>query len=269
MKRTRQADESCSEDTSSDSDTLELRQALPVSEGDLGDLSLPPSTPEQYLRRVRQEARSLPDVACWQEWYSQNVDSEVTESQSPREEPKYTHEEFEFLNNEDHMERFKQVRNCIAMCEGSDFSKVELPEATDVKAWESLCWSSEGNKPEVYSMDKLPMFELSSLDHLRCTSLIRLFENWLRTDCSTRSVLESFKMEEELSRLAWLFGILAALNPPLDADTEASIRSILRHLIWKKRQYESIPTDSSLINVVQMLIAVVCNEFHQGYGIIE
>ncbi|GJD06788.1 hypothetical protein Gasu2_11800 [Galdieria sulphuraria] len=235
MKRTRQVAESYSDDSSSDSDTLELRQALPVSEGDLGDLSLPPSTPEQYLRRVRQEARSLPDVVYWQEWCKQNVDSTVVASQSPREKTNCFPQEFEFLNNKDYLAHFKQVRDSIAMIE-SDSNMVELPEASDVKAWESLCWSYDGNRPELYSIDRLPLNELSCLDHLRCISLVRLFESWFRKDSFKSS--ESFKVEEELSRLAWLFGILAAIGPPLDGDTEASIRSILRHLIVRKRGYE-------------------------------
>jgi hypothetical protein len=59
-------------------------------------------------------------------------------------------------------------------------------------------------------------------------------------------------------------------NRPLDADTEASIRSLLRHLILKKRQYEYMQADHhDLLDMVHILIAAVCHEFHQGHGIID
>jgi len=233
----------------------------------LGDLSLPPCTPEQYLRRVRQEARSLPDVVCWQEWYTGNAGSEEPPQNTIEEtNNNLENHEFDFIHGEVHMEYFRRIRERIIALQEESHS-VELPKATDTKAWKSICWSfNDRNQRELCSMDSLPLKEWSCLDHVRCVSLVGLFEEWYRKDCSSLD----FQMEEdELSRLVWLFGVLAALQPPLDADTEACIRSLLRHLIVKKRQYESIQTDHRLIDMVQSLIAVICNEFHQGYGVIE
>lgn len=110
----------------------------------------------------------------WQDWYNQSVDTDL-DSQRITQETNAVSQGSLFVHNDEHMKYFNQIRECIEL-EGKDSKVLELPSATDVEAWESLCWSYDGNHSKLYSMEKLPMRELSCLDHVSVVFLyLRLF----------------------------------------------------------------------------------------------
>ena len=276
-------DESYDSDGDDNEDDFRPKRALDVSGDPDWSLSGPPLSAEEYLRRVRWEARRCPNVvraagigsgsgspSSSQESgqkipVASALRSSVIMSTMPPSKvppaPKHTvpdaRWERSLINN------FSELRLKIAsamgenavVSDGGKFSEAAstsgaveisgpnreahgklktLPGVRDPDAWRRFCIGEDPNPPSVEL--------LCRLGETRASIVLRHAVSWLEDDCSesgagprgkgtdgsaTGPPHYSCPLSKQLCM--WIFSLCAAAGKPLDADTCASLRSLLRH----------------------------------------
>lgn len=121
---------------------------------------------------------------------------------------------------------------------GSDF-----PEPKNSEAWRTFCCSAPPSESDVLR-----------LDHV---GLVRVLANLTVPFCST--VSRSKPQVSQLERQSqWLYALLAKLDLPLDADTSANLRELLRAYCIARASLDS-PQNPALphINIIITILAKV------------
>lgn len=209
-------------------------QLLPVGEGNPSDIDLsrPPTDALEYLRRVRHEADQIPDV----------VVADVKPSTSSYDKDtnptlrKVMHEKrTSHLADEDvddhsltHFRAWQQeqvacfidVRQYIRRwkARGKCAPKSTLPKSSDMQNWRQYILGTTNNesvKTETFQGNPPLVYVLAALTQVQIKALLDYSLEWLQEDAVYSDVQGQ-----------WLYGLLACLEKPTDADAVACLRSI-------------------------------------------
>jgi len=117
------------------------------------------------------------------------------------------------------------------------------PSYKDEAAWHKFCFGlplpSANTKPTTEAMQVEgepapiaeftfpPLQSLLQIDEVRVTSLLNYHITWLVADQNTATILSDPLFDK---RLSWIFILLALVDKPLDGDTSANLRMLLRVL---------------------------------------
>jgi len=245
-----------------------------IVEGETPPSDEPPVSGDDYLRRVRWEARRCPQV--------------VVSKIDPRQ---YDNKQTQFANipppcppappgmtplpswEDAFLSIFSELRQKLNYLSTQSKPKlsITLPRLTDAKGWTHLCFgypspsdspSSSTKEPpsppistgqtvpssNQKSNSKYPLPPLLSiilqLDHVSISSLLQYHIEWLETKILTRE------------RALWIFALLTRLDKPLDADMAASLRKLLRRASVLRSQLkdaggETLPS----LNIIIVIVA--------------
>eukprot|EP00188_Purpureofilum_apyrenoidigerum_P003684 Plantae.Rhodophyta-Purpureofilum_apyrenoidigerum.ctg391.p1 GENE.Plantae.Rhodophyta-Purpureofilum_apyrenoidigerum.ctg391~~Plantae.Rhodophyta-Purpureofilum_apyrenoidigerum.ctg391.p1 ORF type:complete len:259 (-),score=43.17 Plantae.Rhodophyta-Purpureofilum_apyrenoidigerum.ctg391:237-1013(-) len=199
--------------------------ALPSFDG-------PPMSAEEYLRQVRWEASGISEVIIAPDREKRQRDSvggsvpEMRRLSSPLPRPTSSVDcEFEKNLLEDFTlvrDLFENSRHKIESVDQENFVSDILPGAADEQQWRRLCFSETSGRSPLVST-------VASMDQVTVASVLRYYDQWFNFDNPERDgCLQYIKMTESGHRAHWLFALLVALDKPLDGDTAASLRSLLR-----------------------------------------
>ncbi len=246
-------------------DEMEPRQALPFGNGGNATGTCDwqahvPSTAEEYLRMVRQEAAQVPDVV------SKAVESSKSSSKSTFDQLAAQFEEVAFCRDdlmpsaewEDcFLEFFASVREnytrALASRSRLGASKnAKLPPSADEHQWLDLCFRGRSQPP--------------TLSHIAKTdSRLRIEILW-----TLANILKKEKDDEALMRGqggSWLFSLLVATDKPADPDTAAALRSIVRSLCARRAVLADAKTEElATLNILITVVGTFFGQLEPGAG---
>mmetsp|Transcript_10459 Transcript_10459/g.17105 ORF Transcript_10459/g.17105 Transcript_10459/m.17105 type:complete len:252 (-) Transcript_10459:683-1438(-) len=245
-----------------------LRPALPVEDYDdsyAPDDSMP-VTAEEYLRRVRWEARQCPDVMV------ADIDSKKLARIQPNNilpiseplEPAFAALLPDRAWETEFLAWFSDLRQALihlaAVPFPAEVPKVVIPPMADSSGWRSLCFGRKARTKETesgFTLEHAPSAPLLSimlrLDHVAVCSLLEMHIEWLETK------------EMTTVRAQWLFGLLARLDRLLHADTAASLTALLRRC-HALRSACVLPQDNVPLATLNVLITILNGYFEIRLG---
>ncbi|KAI3904967.1 hypothetical protein MKW92_040571 [Papaver armeniacum] len=219
------------ENEESDDEYDSIKRPAFYVEGDPDFDSGPPEDGLEYLRRVRYEAAQIPDVKV----------VKVDKSKLKKEQTKYMPEIPDIAKCPPHLQPSKEWEDAFL----ADFSELRQSKK-DISSLLSLMLihlKSTQNptrhlKPALPHLEGSKTFQPMSVadvdDASRCSrdptvSVILGLDDVARVSMLKRCI-NSFETKSSLCRndCAWLFAVFVAVGIPLNADTTASVRSLLR-----------------------------------------
>ncbi|XP_071960320.1 gem-associated protein 2-like [Antedon mediterranea] len=241
-------------------------QLLPVSK-DSGDLSQPPTSAEEYLRRVRLEAQACPDIAVanLEPGLLTNKQTNVVSNLSgfipaPRGfSPSVQWQLKEASNFAVLRQKINQEREKLL---NTTENQPALPQPNDESGWCKLCL---GNKAEQLLKAKrgvsstttdtdmqgvLPLFSIVAA--MKQSTVIKILEfhiGWLQT------------LGLGPKQGQWLYALLACLQKPLDPDAHSMLRTLARQCAALRASLETI--DDDRLPALNLLITLVARYFDQ------
>ncbi|KAJ7410258.1 Gem-associated protein 2 [Willisornis vidua] len=197
-----------------------MPRLLPVGDWDLAedfDPTVPPRTPQEYLKRVQIEAARCPDV--------------VVAKIDPRKLKKKQTVNISSLNKHRNHWRLQHLD-----------SNVIMPKSEDEEGWKKFCLGER-----VYSeIDALSDNESIGIDYVKATvtSVLEYLISWFGEK----------KFTPELGR--WLYALLACLEKPLLPEAHSLIRQLARRcsevrLLEENKNEEQI----SALNLIICLVS--------------
>nr|XP_054751608.1 gem-associated protein 2-like [Lytechinus pictus] len=257
-----------------------LPQALPIGgpevSGDLEeDNNRAPATAEEYLQRVRNEARQTPDVVIahldrdtLRSKQTVIVSNSTGFSPAPRGfAPTSTWQRQQSASFSELRQRLAGVTARIA---GERNDKMELPRYKDEDSWCQFCLGrvfldrlrkKHGRPPVDDEDDEIcsdvtittpvpPLVSIiSSLDLAMVQKLLEYHVEWLEM------------LGFSIAQGCWLFALLACLEKPLLADSTATIRTLSRHCATLRAVMDS-NTEENLV-ALNLLISIIARYFDQ------
>lgn len=218
------------EDSSEDGDTDEeidsiLRPAFLV-EGDPDFDSGPPQDGFEYLRRVRWEAKRVPKVKV----------AKLDRSKLNKEQTPYMPNIPDIVNCLDHLIPSKQWEDAFL----ADFSKLRL----------ALSCHEDSNAGGTCKQP-FPSAGSESLDNFPTLSAILAMDSVARVSM-LRTRISSVESMGTLPRsdCVWLFALCAAVDTPLNADTSASLRGLLRKCANLRAKKSELDDDVIMLNIL-------------------
>lgn len=226
-----------------------IYRALPVH-GEPDFASGPPTSAEEYLRRVRHEAASLPDVVT-SSIDPRAYDAHRTQWAPPAEDdipqaPDFARPSEQWVVQLLH--DFAGVRADLQRAEAEQsFERVSVPSEGDHGSWRTFCFGGEaaGAPPRQPTMPVL-----MAIDQVQCTLLLKWHSDWA---AASRGLTQT--------SATWLYALTARLERPLTQGAMASLRSLLRHCA-RLRAGVKDPNDPLLANL-NILIAITGGFFGQ------
>ncbi|KAI3935330.1 hypothetical protein MKW98_027150 [Papaver atlanticum] len=204
-------------------------------EGDPDFDSGPPEDGLEYLRRVRFEAAKIPNVKV----------VKVDKSKLDKEQTKYMPEIPDIAKCPTHLQPSKEWEDAFL----ADFSELRqaLPHLEGLKTFQPM---------SVADVD-----DASRCSHDPTVSVILGMDDVARVLMLKRCI-NSFETKSSLCRndCAWLFALLVAVGVPLNADTAASVRSLLRKCASLRAGKLEAGEDDDEVVMLNML-ATICGRF--------
>ncbi|KAM4898790.1 gem-associated protein 2 isoform 3-T3 [Sylvia borin] len=217
-----------------------MPRLLPVGDCDLAedfDPTVPPRTPQEYLKRVQIEAARCPDVVVAQ------ID--------PRKLKKKPTVNISSLNKHRNHWRSQHLD-----------SNVTMPKSEDEEGWKKFCLGER-----VYSeIDALSDNENLGIDYMKVGFPPLLSIVSRMNQATVTSVLEYLiswfgekKFTPELGR--WLYALLACLEKPLLPEAHSLIRQLARRCSQVRALEES--KNEEQISALNLIICLVSRYFDQ------
>ncbi|XP_026420075.1 uncharacterized protein LOC113316051 isoform X3 [Papaver somniferum] len=223
------------ENEESDDEYDSIKRPAFYVEGDPDFDSGPPEDGLEYLRRVRYEAAQIPNVKV----------VKVDKSKLDKEQTKYMPEIPDIAKCPPHLQPSKEWEDAFL----ADFSELRqaLPHLEGSKTFQ-------------------PMSVADVDDASRCSrdptvSVILGLDDVARVSMLKRCI-NSFETKSSLCRndCAWLFALFVAVGIPLNADTTASVRSLLRKCASLRAGKLEAGEDDDEVVMLNML-ATICGRF--------
>jgi survival of motor neuron protein-interacting protein 1 len=254
-------------DESSD-DELQPK-ALPIT-GPPSFAEGPPTSAEEYLRQVRWEAKQLPQVVCAKLDLHRFEDNRT--KYIPRMGQLKAEEELsitpashrpEPMWMEAFLSDFKEIRAALAASkwrECKNFDQSKVPQSRDGQAWERFCFGRKGDDDSSASLGEEgetqterqtesgatgnpPLLSvLATLDERRTAGMLRQMVKWV--ECAP-------SLDEPHAQ--WLFALLCALSTPMDANTAASLRALVRWCYKRRALVTEADSEVERCNIVLMI----------------
>ncbi|GAB5572812.1 gem-associated protein 2 isoform X1 [Prionailurus iriomotensis] len=252
-----------------------MPRLLPVEPCDLTesfDPSVPPSTPQEYLRRVQIEAAQCPDVVVAQidpkklkRKQSVNVSdaSLLLKDILPH-----------FSGNNNKWHSFHLFDNVIRhrshwKSQQLD-SNVTMPKSEDEEGWKKFCLgerlcaegavgpaTSEGPGIDYVQIGFPPLLSIvSRMNQATVTSVLEYLSNWFGERDFTPELYYSLK---RVGR--WLYALLACLEKPLLPEAHSLIRQLARRCSEVRLLVDS--KDDERVPALNLLICLVSRYFDQ------
>jgi len=243
--------------------------------GELPPEAGPPTTGEDYLRRVRWESRRCPDVVVSaidpRQYDNKQTQFAVLPPPCPPPPPgmaPLTVWERGFLAQ---FSELRQAMNRTLASPTKPSLPLSLPHQNDVRGWYLLCFGTKEKEKEESDdviMDTgddvssdtgkspskgraLPplMSIVAHLDQVTVMALLQHHITWFETRSMTPH------------RAMWLYALLVRLEKPLDPDIAASLRSLLRRLSHFRSKL--VDLKDPLLPTFNILITIVAKYFNQ------
>ncbi|XP_033105648.1 gem-associated protein 2-like [Anneissia japonica] len=250
-------------------------QLLPVASED-GDLSKPPSSAEEYLRRVRLEAQACPDIAVanTKPDIFKNKQTRVISSSSgcipaPKGFSPSVHwqlkeaSNFAILRQKINQQREKLINNVKE-------NQPTLPNPDNEGGWCKLCLGEEAHQllnvkrgiPNA-SMDASigstsgvrygipPLLSMvAAMKQSTVTQVLDFQIGWLQT------------LGLSPNQGQWLYALLACLQKPLEPNAHSMLRTLARQCAALRASLDSI--DDDRLPALNLLITLVARYFDQS-----
>ncbi|GAM17183.1 hypothetical protein SAMD00019534_003580, partial [Acytostelium subglobosum LB1] len=266
-------------DTDSDDDSDDFQPRAFQVDGEFipGENDEEPLTGEEYLRRVRWAANRCPKVVVANIDYSKINNRPSSKYFTPppkltkcREElmPSAEWETHFLASFSEYRQRLQyQLSNNQPSINQSTHS-IKLPHLNDKKSWSVYCFgstpsSSSSSSSSSASAQSPPAANITTssvgnqpstgalgqMDHLMIVQLIEYHVEWL----------EAKELSKE--RSSWLYTLLSLLEKPIDADTSANLRSLLRRLAVLRSKIDDV--NDPILPSINILITIVAKYFNQ------
>eukprot|EP01132_Coremiostelium_polycephalum_P007628 gene7628-9384_t len=230
-----------------------------------------PMTGEEYLKRVRWEANRLANVVVADNIDYSKINNTISKSyftlppKLPTCHPQLLpdqHWESNFLSD---FSEFRQKLQCIKLNKKVNPTKqLVLPHLNDKRAWFIFCFGSsssittkDNNKEQQQQQQQKEQKEgiipdinlIIQLDHILIVNLVEYHIEWL----------ENKELNQQ--RSYWIYVLLSVLEKPIDSDTAANLRSLLRRLALLRSKIDS--KDDPLLPSINILFTIVAKYFNQ------
>ncbi|KAJ8902323.1 hypothetical protein NDN08_006730 [Rhodosorus marinus] len=225
----------------------------------------PPQSAEEYLRQVHWEAQSMANVAVAETRERRQRESQAdVSSQLARIEIPHTDEFFAKISEEqlkELLDEFEQVRRRLKAGERNfdhESRHSNLPKPENEAKWRRLCFEKQTSQRPTLTI-------VRQIDQKNACAALWHFEKWLREETlSAQEELACASLLSDSYRGEWLFALLATLETPLDADSYASMRSLLRmfSVAWKATESNGAE-DVSASAVLSVFISILGKYFGQ------
>ncbi|EFA81478.1 putative protein serine/threonine kinase [Heterostelium album PN500] len=272
-------------DMDSDDDFDEFQpRAFEVDDSEPTDLDSEPLTGEEYLRRVRWAANKCPKVVVANIDYSKINNRPSSKYFTPP--PKLAACKPELLPSEEWETNFlatfsdyrlrlqRQILSQDSQQQQQQQQQhIKIPHQNDKRSWFIFCFgtpiptvstgtstvtsttsnvnntttSSTINNTVNVGNQPSPMI-LKQLDHILVVQLLQYHIEWLESKDLTKE------------RSFWLYTLLSRLEKPLDADTGANLRVLLRRLAVLRSKVES--TNDMILPSINILMTIISNNLH-------
>jgi len=245
----------------SDDDRGLRRQALEV-DGE-PDFSVgPPMDGFEYLRRVAYEARQTPDIMRAENFdasafatttaTTSSLDNARRDEESEYSPPPWAKPDREWTRRTvgDFSDLRVHISRALASISKRGVERL-YPSNRDKREWEQFC--AETHEP--------PLGALLAMDAVTCAHLLRRV---CRALCKHDYESEAADGKDIFTLLRWFHALSARVDLPLDADTEASIRSAMKGVARGRASTKS--SDDPLIPHLNLAIAVGGGYFKQWRG---
>ncbi|KAK9288355.1 hypothetical protein L1049_016808 [Liquidambar formosana] len=220
------SEEECSEDVESDEDYNSIQRPAFLVEGEPDFDSGPPQDGLEYLRRVRWEAAQIPKVKV----------AKLDRSKLNKEQTVYMPKIPDIVKCLEHLLPSKEWEDAFL----ADFSELRLAlsclEGSSAKASSKqpstpILLESSGNYPRLSAI--LGMDSVARVSMLRRRiSSVEAMSTLSRGDC------------------LWLFALCAAVDTPLDADTSAALRCLLRKCSSLRAEKFELDDEVVMLNIL-------------------
>ncbi|XP_004399834.1 PREDICTED: gem-associated protein 2 isoform X1 [Odobenus rosmarus divergens] len=247
-----------------------MPRLLPVEPCDLTesfDPSVPPRTPQEYLRRVQIEAAQCPDVVV-----AQIDPKKLKRKQSVNVSPSGCQPAPEgyspTLQWQQQLAQFSSVRQSVIRHRSHWKSQqldsnVAMPKSEDEEGWKKFCLgerlyaegavgpaTSEGPGIDYVQIGFPPLLSIvSRMNQATVTSVLEYLSNWFGERDFT----------PELGR--WLYALLACLEKPLLPEAHSLIRQLARRCSEVRLLVDS--KDDERVPALNLLICLVSRYFDQ------
>ncbi|XP_075523689.1 uncharacterized protein LOC142556222 isoform X1 [Primulina tabacum] len=225
------AEEEYSPDYTSDEDYSSIQKPAFLVTGEPDFDSGPPQDGLEYLRRVRWEASQIPDVAI----------ANIEKSELGKEQTIYMPQIPEIMDCPENFLPLKQWEDCFLAYFSElrlGFTQLDLQGSNAENSIEFQSVIFEYFNSFLSGYDSCPSEASSSphtLEEPSTTSDGLALSSILEMDSAARTskLKKRISLIENVSTLSredclWLFALCVAVDSPLDADTSASLRSLLR-----------------------------------------
>ncbi|XP_076908387.1 uncharacterized protein LOC143565247 [Bidens hawaiensis] len=247
------------EDEDSDSEYASIQRPALYVTGEPDFDSGPPQDGLEYLRRVRWEAKRIPKVKI------AKVDKTVLNKEQTVYMPNIPDiaacpkhlmpsKEWEDVFLAD----FSNLRLALSEAESSDFSLADQTEPTphaqtiiDNAIQENLDFTNDDTLMVQENLDVNQTEDKTAINDLPSFRNIMEMEPRARVTMLRKRIV-SVEQMSYLRRLdcAWLFALCAAIDTPLDADTSASLRCLLRKCAALRAAKTSLDDEVIMLNIL-------------------
>lgn len=231
------------------------------------DLGAPPTSGQEYLRRVMLEAKQHPMVVV------ATIDSKLLERKQPLSihlgtslipAPRGYAPSLEWQQQQ--ADEFSQVRQKLSkykkhLKKEMGKTKRQVPQKGDVNGWCRLCfgdlkmkrpWDDGGSSTDEENRRKGKPPLLSVISHMDQPTVGKVLEyhiNWFEAT--------GFSVHQGM----WFYALLASLEMPLDPEVCSLLRTLSRHCSTTRATLES--TDDELLAPLNLIICLVARYFNQ------
>ena len=278
------------EDEDDDEDLMQRRALAVVGDPDWSTEG-PPATAEEYLRRVRWEARRCPNVVRADEPTRATLGAKNTRTPSarsiarssmlptivrlppapPHAAPTAPWQHALVTSFSELRMRLANVLSARRSTNARAQTKQSLPNMNDPEAWRRFCLGTSVGEDGIASdgpSARNPSVDiLVQLGEANVALLLRHAVTWLEADaegasetCDDNAMCTSL-LPPSYDHSMWLFALCAAVSKPLDADTCASLRSMLRHCCILRAACDQASSDR--IARINTLIVIAGRYFRQ------
>lgn len=208
-----------------------------------------PSSAEEYIRSVRREAAALPDVFTTKTTVAEQTTRVIPLTITLAPTPDHLRPCETWVNSQ--LETFRSLQSRLKKKKKNGTQDININSDTahnhnhnlkDANSWKRLFHTTTQPNSVLSSA-------LNSADFTALATGLRAFDEALPDDGSG-------------AKAKWLYELLARIAPPLDGNTAATMRSILRKLTYARLNVAS--TESSELGALNLLISIMSIHFKQG-----
>ncbi|XP_077487506.1 gemin 2 isoform X3 [Amblyomma americanum] len=219
-------------DMSDDDRPLLRYRAFPVEDtGEDYDLDLPPTTANEYLRRVQMEASNCPDVVVANLDTSKFLGKQTvtfTDSNDCPPPPEGYAPSREWQRKQVynfHATRQKIAKRKALLKKNNERSPVRLPKIGEKDQWKAICCGSTSSC--VHPLVSI----VTTISQQKIEAIISYNTQWIEEDgfCANMG--------------KWIYALLACVEKPLHPDICSNIRALARACAAARRKLQSLVLD--------------------------